>query len=262
MRQVETISQTLFCNYNETDLREIAALVVSEGYLAAGYSTFNLDDCACPIRHTVRGLASSTNTVVLPVTSSPCRLAGISQCYGEEGRGSGSLAHVAHVKYARDTARPLPSRCRAASSPTAPSVPTATCARSSPTSSRSGCASACTATREPRRARGAPAAWAMRRWTLRRTQRGAWITSRWGVGTEVRRAHGDPRPAAATTRSSVTTPAPRAHVWQYDNCNNNNVDPHVRYIAMATALNASGRAIEFSACSWGVSDTWAWIGEC
>jgi alpha-galactosidase len=36
---------SLFCNYNVTDLEEIAQLVVSEGYAAAGYKNFNLDDC-------------------------------------------------------------------------------------------------------------------------------------------------------------------------------------------------------------------------
>lgn len=43
---------------------------------------------------------------------------------------------------------------------------------------------------------------------------------------------------------------------KYDNCNNNNVDPHVRYVAMSNALNASGRDIQFSACIWGTSNPW------
>ena len=46
---------------------------------------------------------------------------------------------------------------------------------------------------------------------------------------------------------------------KYDNCNNQNVDPHTRYVAMANALNATGVPIEFSACIWGVSDAWEWI---
>lgn len=36
---------SLFCNYNVTDLEQIASLLVSDGYAAAGYTQFNLDDC-------------------------------------------------------------------------------------------------------------------------------------------------------------------------------------------------------------------------
>ena len=35
----------LQCDYNVTDLTQLADLMVSEGYLAAGYTHFNLDDC-------------------------------------------------------------------------------------------------------------------------------------------------------------------------------------------------------------------------
>jgi alpha-galactosidase len=46
---------------------------------------------------------------------------------------------------------------------------------------------------------------------------------------------------------------------KYDNCNNNNIDPKVRYPVMRDALNYTGRPIFFSMCEWGVEDpaTWA-----
>jgi len=46
---------------------------------------------------------------------------------------------------------------------------------------------------------------------------------------------------------------------KYDNCNNNNIDPKVRYPIMRDALNATGRQIFYSMCEWGVEDpaTWA-----
>ena len=46
---------------------------------------------------------------------------------------------------------------------------------------------------------------------------------------------------------------------KYDNCNNDDIDPKLRYPRMRDALNMSGRAILFSMCEWGVEDpaTWA-----
>jgi len=46
---------------------------------------------------------------------------------------------------------------------------------------------------------------------------------------------------------------------KYDNCNNENIKPEVRYPVMRDALNATGRPILFSMCEWGVDDpaTWA-----
>ena len=46
---------------------------------------------------------------------------------------------------------------------------------------------------------------------------------------------------------------------KYDNCNNDGIDPKVRYPVMRDALNKTGRPIFFSMCEWGVEDpaTWA-----
>jgi len=45
---------------------------------------------------------------------------------------------------------------------------------------------------------------------------------------------------------------------KYDNCNTDGSAPEVRYPPMSTALNASGRAIFFSMCEWGVNNPAAW----
>ena len=52
------------------------------------------------------------------------------------------------------------------------------------------------------------------------------------------------------------SPVSSSRFSQFDNCNNDNVDPKLRYIPMSNALNASGRPIVFSACIWGVSQVW------
>ena len=46
---------------------------------------------------------------------------------------------------------------------------------------------------------------------------------------------------------------------KYDNCNNDGIDPKVRYPVMRDALNKTGRPIFFSMCEWGVEfpATWA-----
>lgn len=46
---------------------------------------------------------------------------------------------------------------------------------------------------------------------------------------------------------------------KYDNCNNNNTKPEMRYPVMRDALNKTGRPIFFSMCEWGQDDpaTWA-----
>ena len=46
---------------------------------------------------------------------------------------------------------------------------------------------------------------------------------------------------------------------KYDNCNNNNVKPEIRYPVMRDALNKTNRPIFFSMCEWGQDDpaTWA-----
>jgi len=48
---------------------------------------------------------------------------------------------------------------------------------------------------------------------------------------------------------------------KYDNCNNQKVDAHQRYTAMAEALRASGRPIFFSMCEWGENKPWLWAGK-
>eukprot|EP01088_Endostelium_zonatum_P009286 TRINITY_DN22482_c0_g1_i1.p1 TRINITY_DN22482_c0_g1~~TRINITY_DN22482_c0_g1_i1.p1 ORF type:complete len:394 (+),score=94.00 TRINITY_DN22482_c0_g1_i1:173-1354(+) len=46
---------------------------------------------------------------------------------------------------------------------------------------------------------------------------------------------------------------------KYDNCNNQGIDPKIRYPIMRDALNKTGRAIFYSLCEWGVENpaTWA-----
>ena len=46
---------------------------------------------------------------------------------------------------------------------------------------------------------------------------------------------------------------------KYDNCNNDGIDPKVRYPVMRDALNKTGRPIFYSLCEWGDEDpaTWA-----
>lgn len=48
---------------------------------------------------------------------------------------------------------------------------------------------------------------------------------------------------------------------KYDNCNNQKVDAHQRYTAMAEALRATGRPIFFSMCEWGENKPWLWAGK-
>jgi alpha-galactosidase len=48
---------------------------------------------------------------------------------------------------------------------------------------------------------------------------------------------------------------------KYDNCNNQRVDAHKRYTAMAEALRGSGRQIFFSMCEWGENKPWLWAGK-
>jgi len=46
---------------------------------------------------------------------------------------------------------------------------------------------------------------------------------------------------------------------KYDNCNDNNIPPEIRYPVMRDALNKTGRHILYSMCEWGVDNpaTWA-----
>jgi alpha-galactosidase len=50
---------------------------------------------------------------------------------------------------------------------------------------------------------------------------------------------------------------------KYDNCNNQGVDPVLRYTTMRDALLATGRPIVYSICEWGRSDpkVWTWGKE-
>ncbi|WP_250623337.1 glycoside hydrolase family 27 protein [Pinirhizobacter soli] len=48
---------------------------------------------------------------------------------------------------------------------------------------------------------------------------------------------------------------------KYDNCNNNKVDAHKRYLDMANALRATHRQIFFSMCEWGENKPWLWAGK-
>ncbi len=48
---------------------------------------------------------------------------------------------------------------------------------------------------------------------------------------------------------------------KYDNCNNQKVDAHQRYTAMAEALRGSGRPIFYSMCEWGENKPWLWAGK-
>ena len=48
---------------------------------------------------------------------------------------------------------------------------------------------------------------------------------------------------------------------KYDNCNNQKIDAHKRYTAMAEALRATNRPIFFSMCEWGENKPWLWAGK-
>jgi len=48
---------------------------------------------------------------------------------------------------------------------------------------------------------------------------------------------------------------------KYDNCNNQKVDAHKRYLDMANALRATHRPIFFSMCEWGENKPWLWAGK-
>ena len=48
---------------------------------------------------------------------------------------------------------------------------------------------------------------------------------------------------------------------KYDNCNNNTIDPKVRYPVMRDALNKTGRRIFYSMCEWGVEDPATWASD-
>lgn len=48
---------------------------------------------------------------------------------------------------------------------------------------------------------------------------------------------------------------------KYDNCNNQNIDPHTRYIKMGKALQNSGRSIFYSLCEWGQEDPATWAAD-
>ena len=45
---------------------------------------------------------------------------------------------------------------------------------------------------------------------------------------------------------------------KYDNCNNQGISGQTRYTAMRNALQATGRPILFSLCSWGQESVWTW----
>jgi len=48
---------------------------------------------------------------------------------------------------------------------------------------------------------------------------------------------------------------------KYDNCNNQKIDAHKRYLDMANALRATHRQIFFSMCEWGENKPWLWAGK-
>ncbi|XP_073148687.1 alpha-galactosidase 3 isoform X2 [Henckelia pumila] len=48
---------------------------------------------------------------------------------------------------------------------------------------------------------------------------------------------------------------------KYDNCFNLGIEPKKRYPPMRDALNATGRAIFYSLCEWGVDDPALWAGN-
>ena len=48
---------------------------------------------------------------------------------------------------------------------------------------------------------------------------------------------------------------------KYDNCNNQKIDAHKRYLDMANALRATHRPIFFSMCEWGENKPWLWAGK-
>ena len=45
---------------------------------------------------------------------------------------------------------------------------------------------------------------------------------------------------------------------KYDNCNNDDIPPNIRYPVMQKALNETGRHIFYSLCEWGVDDPAKW----
>ena len=45
---------------------------------------------------------------------------------------------------------------------------------------------------------------------------------------------------------------------KYDNCNNLNIPPQIRYPIMTLALNMTKAPIYFSMCEWGVDSPWLW----
>jgi len=45
---------------------------------------------------------------------------------------------------------------------------------------------------------------------------------------------------------------------KYDNCNNQGISGQTRYTTMRNALQATGRPILFSLCSWGQESVWTW----
>jgi len=47
---------------------------------------------------------------------------------------------------------------------------------------------------------------------------------------------------------------------KYDNCYSGNIPPQTRYPVMRDALNATGRAIFYSLCEWGVDNPATWAG--
>jgi len=50
----------------------------------------------------------------------------------------------------------------------------------------------------------------------------------------------------------------RVDYLKYDNCNTDGSSTGLRYPKMRDALNASGRHIFFSMCSWGTDNVWEW----
>jgi alpha-galactosidase len=50
----------------------------------------------------------------------------------------------------------------------------------------------------------------------------------------------------------------RVDYLKYDNCNTDGSSGRQRYPVMRDALNASGRHIFFSMCSWGTENVWEW----
>ncbi|KAL8512333.1 hypothetical protein ACS0TY_018709 [Phlomoides rotata] len=48
---------------------------------------------------------------------------------------------------------------------------------------------------------------------------------------------------------------------KYDNCFNLGIEPQERFPPMHNALNATGRAVFYSLCEWGVNDPALWAGK-